>query len=387
MTLGVAQYACGDSRESLPGRADANLYSRQGDDPQLCRGEAGTGRGATPEDTAAPVGLRVKDGRVDRLRVGVLRLIPIMSATSESGRSGSQRRGLLPGERLRALNRRTDRQGLLQCLRHAGLIAATAALVHAAAGGWWLVPALLLHGIALTALFAPLHEGSHRTVFHSRWPNRAIAWTAGLALMLPPTWFRHFHLAHHRHTQDHDLDPELIEPKPTTMVQYLWVATGLPFWRSALANLARLAAGRLDGMDYVPARERDTVVREARIVVTLYAVLAAGALAFSAGTAVLLYWLVPMLLGQPFLRLYLLAEHTGCPETADGLTNTRTTLCSAPVRWLMWNMPYHAEHHLYPSVPFHALPALHRDVREHLGVVAPGYPAAHRSIRSQFVRD
>ena len=26
----------------------------------------------------------------------------------------------------------------------------------------------------------------------------------------------------------------------------------------------------------------------------------------------------------------------------------------------MWNMPYHAEHHAYPSVPFHALPQLHK---------------------------
>ena len=274
---------------------------------------------------------------------------------------------------------------MLQCLRHAGLIAATAVLVYAA-NGWWLPPALVLHGIALTALFAPLHEGSHRTVFHRRWPNRAVTGVAGFVLVLPPTWFRHFHLGHHRHTQDRDLDPELIEPKPTTLAQYLWVATGLPYWRSALANLARLVAGRRDGMDFVPEGEHGVVVREARIFVALYAGLAVAAVTFSGVTLVLLYWVVPMLLGQPFLRLYLLAEHTGCPETADGLTNTRTTLCSAPVRWLMWNMPYHAEHHLYPSVPFHALPALHRDVREHLRVVAPGYPAAHRSIRGQLVR-
>jgi fatty acid desaturase len=43
------------------------------------------------------------------------------------------------------------------------------------------------------------------------------------------------------------------------------------------------------------------------------------------------------------------------------------------VRFLMWNLPYHAEHHLYPSIPFHRLPAAHQWLRPHLRVVARGY--------------
>jgi fatty acid desaturase len=46
----------------------------------------------------------------------------------------------------------------------------------------------------------------------------------------------------------------------------------------------------------------------------------------------------------------------------------------------MWNMPFHAEHHLYPAIPFHLLPAAHRVLRQHLAHVAPGYPAANREI-------
>ena len=46
----------------------------------------------------------------------------------------------------------------------------------------------------------------------------------------------------------------------------------------------------------------------------------------------------------------------------------------------MWNMPYHAEHHLYPSIPFHHLPALHLKLRRQLKNVAPGYVAANRAV-------
>ena len=82
-----------------------------------------------------------------------------------------------------------------------------------------------------------------------------------------------------------------------------------------------------------------------------------------------------LLLGQPVLRLYLLAEHGRCPFVANMFENTRTTFTNALVRRLAWNMPYHAEHHAWPVVPFHRLPDLHVMTAPHLRVTAPGYAA------------
>lgn len=290
----------------------------------------------------------------------------------------------LSKERLRQLTgRRSNLRGALQCLGHAGLIALFVGLVGVTSGPWRILPMLLL-GVALVALFAPLHEASHRTVFRNRSANRALTVVAGLVLCLPPTWFRHYHLAHHRHTQDPSRDPELSEPKPETPAQYFWVISGLPFWAGATANLVRLARGRLGGMVYLPSNERATAMREARGFLLIYALVALFGVFLT--TVALWYWIVPVVLGQPFLRLFLLAEHTGCSQTPDGFTNTRTTLTSRPVRLLTWNMSFHAEHHLYPAVPFHALDELHRDVKTRLEVVAPGYPAAHRDIRNRLIR-
>src|SRR5205823_3738256 len=44
------------------------------------------------------------------------------------------------------------------------------------------------------------------------------------------------------------------------------------------------------------------------------------------------------------------------------------------------DLPFHAEHHLYPAVPFHHLPALRAQVRDRLRYLAPGYRAANRDI-------
>jgi fatty acid desaturase len=100
------------------------------------------------------------------------------------------------------------------------------------------------------------------------------------------------------------------------------------------------------------------------------------------------FWTLPQLLGQPFLRAYVLAEHTGCSLDRNGLTNTRTTLTNGLVRVLMWNMPYHAEHHLYPSIPFHRLADAHALLRARLGFVQRGYARWNIGlVRAMWARD
>lgn len=279
---------------------------------------------------------------------------------------------------LKALSQRSDTAGLRQLAGHGAGLAATGLVVAGAQGSVWLLPALLVHGIVLVFLFAPLHESIHRTAFSSRGLNDALAWVCGLALMLPPDFFRAFHFAHHRHTQDPARDPELAAAKPATLGAYLLLVSGLPYWRDRMTTLSRHARGRVDDA-FIPPRQRPAIRREARLVLLVYAGIAAASLA--AGTwAAVLYWLGPILLGQPALRLYLLAEHTGCPLVPDMLRNSRTTRTTWLLRRLAWNMPYHAEHHAYPALPFHALAAAHTLLRDRIAVRSPGYIAVHRKI-------
>lgn len=278
----------------------------------------------------------------------------------------------------RALAARSDAKGLAHLAGHLAVLAGTGTAVAFAGGTAWLVPAMALHGAVLVFLFAPLHESIHRTAFRSVWLNDLVAWLCGVLLILPPNWFRYFHFAHHRWTQDPLRDPELARPKPASLGAWLLYVSGLPYWRAQIGGLVRRAAGRVED-GFVPPKGRPAVIREARLHLLAYAVVA-GAAVGAGSWAPLLYWLVPAVLGQPWLRLYLLAEHTGCPLVPDMLRNTRTTITNAAVRFLAWNMPYHAEHHAFPAVPFHALPRLHLRLRDELGMVSHGYPAAQREI-------
>ena len=93
--------------------------------------------------------------------------------------------------------------------------------------------------------------------------------------------------------------------------------------------------------------------------------------------APLVYWLIPRVLAEPVMRSIRVVEHTGCAEGPDLRENTRTTKMNPIMKFLFWNMPYHAEHHGWPAVPWHALPALHEAVREHLPHKGLGILALH----------
>src|SRR5262249_47990419 len=146
----------------------------------------------------------------------------------------------------------------------------------------------------------------------------------GFLILLPAGYFRFFHFAHHRYTQDPAKDPELATPKPRTRAGWLWVVTGLPLWHSLILGLLSHAAGRTPE-PFLAGNGGRKVVREARIHLLLYAAIALGS-AVARSDAALVFWVIPAVLGQPWLRLYLMAEHTGCPLVPDMLSNSRTTL-------------------------------------------------------------
>ena len=47
-------------------------------------------------------------------------------------------------------------------------------------------------------------------------------------------------------------------------------------------------------------------------------------------------------------------------------------------------MPYHAEHHAYPAVPFHKLPEFHEILQRHLKETENGYVRFHRRYAGQL---
>ena len=110
---------------------------------------------------------------------------------------------VLDGTELQRISQRSDLRGAMQLGAHTACIAATTLLVWVALPFWYLlVPAMVVHGVTIVTLFAPMHECVHRTAFASRTANVIIGWIAGVLSFYNSTYYRHYHSWHHRYTQD-----------------------------------------------------------------------------------------------------------------------------------------------------------------------------------------
>ena len=269
----------------------------------------------------------------------------------------------------RALAEQKDGPGLRHLAVYIALTVAFAIPVALRVPGW---PLLMLPlGILLAFLFNLEHECVHTTPFRTKWINEWCGRISGLLILQPFQWFRYFHFAHHRFTNDAERDPELVgKPKPKTVRQYVVFALAPLYWKNKVLLLFSNARGKAFDK-FVPENAFGQLKTEARISIGIYALV----LIFSVWVSPILIWtwLVPLVVGFPLLRLYHLAEHGLCPAVDDMFENSRTVFTNRIVRFVTWNMPYHIEHHTLPMVPFFRLPDLHRLVRKHLKTTSDGY--------------
>mmetsp|Transcript_23279 Transcript_23279/g.55172 ORF Transcript_23279/g.55172 Transcript_23279/m.55172 type:complete len:442 (-) Transcript_23279:97-1422(-) len=234
---------------------------------------------------------------------------------------------------------------------------------------------LLLMAYVSSFFFCGLHECIHNTAFRTKQLNTLMAHIFGFLTVRPAIHYFHYHWRHHKYTGDIKNDSELqagsfLDLEINSWSSYLLYLSGIPFWIDAWISLLRHATGRCDEMYLTNPKAKQQVRREARIYTLLYTLVAvAGATRRHFATILLQFWVLPAIFGQPFLRFYLMGEHRGRINIPrDIFANTRTiTSISGWYRRLAWNMPYHAEHHAWPSVPFYRLNDVHDRLIEENG--------------------
>lgn len=294
---------------------------------------------------------------------------------------------------LHALSARSDVKGAVRTISHYGAVVIVGTLIlwiASTVGPAWALPLVVAQGFFVAFLFMAVHETAHKTAFSSRALNLAVGNLSAFAIMLPYEYYCLFHWDHHRYTQDPDRDPELIVgPKPASDTELAIAYSGLLQLAFRVRLMFRHALTGKVSAPWISELKRDGIVREARLYVAGYALLLVISLGLN--TAVLLWvWIIPLLVGQMILRPYLYSEHTGCERTRSAFDNTRTTYTGRFVKWFAWNMPFHVEHHAYPSVPFHALPRLNRLVADQIVFGGRGYRAVTREtwtwFRKRYVR-
>lgn len=245
----------------------------------------------------------------------------------------------------------------------------------------WIIlaaPAIYFHRWWLTALsifvigFGPFHdllvqghEGTHDLISRDRRVNDLFTWFTLALPGISAEAHRRFHLDHHHYAHTAQ-DPE-----------YRFfdrVVRGVPGWAYFFIPMfAQIGVNAYGLQKKMPAQVRRRIVQELGGAVLLHA-----AIAITLGwRRYLLFVIAPMMTGLYVASvLRSVTEHHDVGEGSEW-TNARSIVTHPLIEFLWSNVNYHLEHHLYPSVPYHALPklreALSPEFRVHHSNVAKGY--------------
>lgn len=282
---------------------------------------------------------------------------------------------------LKDLMQRSDGPAIRDTALWLGLLVGFGVLGVLTWGTWWAVPVFMIYGLLYaTAADSRWHESGHGTAFKTPWMNKSVFHITNFMLISSPivTWWSH--MRHHTDTIVVGQDPEIPAMRPPELLLIAANVIGLVAAPRNYARMFRLAFGRLTAHEatYVPDSARPQAFLIARIHLAIHVA--------SWITALWLGSVLPLILiGLPrFYGIWLsfvmgLPQHLGLAEDVlDHRLNSRTILMNPVLRFFYSNMNYHIEHHMFPMVPYHRLPALH-------GAIKHDCPPPYRSLWQVWV--
>lgn len=303
-----------------------------------------------------------------------------MSMTSTAPEGLGPAGYLLDTERVRALSRIDGRWSVAHIALEWSAIVACAWLCELYFSPLAWLAACVFIGSRLHALGIIAHDGAHYLLARRRPINDLLvelllAWPVFLSLPA----YRRMHRGHHRSLNTPD-DPDWARNRPDRlatrrgMLDFVRVMGGLHAEQRQMLRMVVATDAEGAETEAHTSTPKPLVPR-----LLIYAVVLGVAAATGGWKFLALYWLLPF--GTWFMlsmRLKGTAEHFAVEDT-EACTAARTLRPGLLGRLLIApkNVHFHIEHHLYPSVPFYRLPALHAALME-----LPEYRARAHLTRS-----
>ena len=289
----------------------------------------------------------------------------------------------VPRETMRKLLERRDGPALRDTLLWFALILGFGYATYALWGTWWVLLAYLPYAVLYSSTSdSRWHEAGHGTAFRTDWMNNALYEIASFMVMREATVWRWSHTRHHSDTIIVGRDPEIAVPRPPNLKALALGFFNLGAYPAYFRKILLHCIGRMtpDEKTFIPETEFGKVYMRARIYVAIYAVVI-GLSIYSRSLMPLFFVGIANVFGSWLMVIYGLTQHAGLAENVlDHRLNCRTVYMNPVNRYLYWNMNYHVDHHMFPLVPYHALPRLHALIKDDCPVPYSGLLEAWREI-------
>jgi fatty acid desaturase len=268
--------------------------------------------------------------------------------------------------RLKELAKRKDGPAIRDTLISLIVLIGTGILAYHSWGTWWAIPAFAVYGVIYASIGdSRWHECSHGTAFKTSWMNEVVFQIAAFMILRQATPWKWSHIRHHSDTIIVGRDPEIpLQPKPIPRTLLMEIIHLFGSTRE-LKRLAMHCIGKFDKeeKEYIPESQLRKVSWEARTYALIFLIVAAWCIYTGSFLPAMLVGL-PSFYGVILVLTLSMMQHLGLPEDVlDHRLNSRTVYMNPIIRFLYWNINYHLDHHMFPMVPYHALPALHEEIK------------------------
>lgn len=277
---------------------------------------------------------------------------------------------------------RTNYEGSINLALHFSLLIVTGLIsFFLSENGFYLLSfiALLLHGFIYSFLgYAGLgHELFHNTVFKNKKINLFFFKLVSRLTWNNHIYFKESHKVHHSHTLHSNIDYEVTLPQESLLKKWysMIVFDYYLFIRSLkylLENSFDIVKGGFGEEHFQKGtNQRKDLVLEARKVLLIHFLFIVIFMYFGLWQLIFLVSLAPFFF-TIVNRLLSQAQHFGMNSNVNNhLENSRTVILNPFLSFIYWQMNYHAEHHMYPAIPFHKLKSFHNFAKK--SMKAPTY--------------
>jgi len=289
----------------------------------------------------------------------------------------------VPRATMRKFLERKDGPAIRDTVILVALLIATGAATVALWGSWWVILPYLVYAVLYgTSSDSRWHECNHGTAFRTDWMNNVVYEVASFMVMRESVVWRWSHTRHHSDTIIVGRDPEIQIPRPPDILGLIMSLVNIGGYRTYYPTLVRHAWGRMSDAErtFIPETEFSKVYRNARICVAIYAVVVVSAIVLNSWIPIFLF-ILPQLFGTWLMIVHNTTQHAGLAENVlDHRLNCRTVYMNPISRFIYWNMNYHVEHHMFPLVPYHRLPELHKNIINDCPAPYPSILSAWREL-------
>ena len=281
----------------------------------------------------------------------------------------------IDGKVLRELSQRSDLPGWRHIVIFFGSLLALGMLCINSWGSLWFIPIYIAYCTLWGGADAIWHECGHRTAFKSIKLNNIFYYIGGFMNGFEPVRFRCSHALHHNFTASvdpHDFEVDgSIFWSPKNLLNFLIIFVPgmglLNLHKSIQREIIEHAFGVNTRVmkECIPDNKREQCIKVSRIFVSIWVSIILVSIFLGSFLPIFL-----LLIPKFFATLNIIwgiTQHMGLREDVkDHRHSTRSIRLNPILSFIYWNMEYHIEHHLFPSVPSYNLPKLHKEIKDQL---------------------